>query len=277
LLWNHKSPVAPPQTLDFARLDVARIKTRDALVHVDKTSGALTITFRYAKGEPEARIPVAALGLPSDWRSWKALVFDYSATSLEAFQFAFSNGEASQGQLIEPLPAFAPGSHSRRPSPKPHNTPVCLSLPRPGPSDCSHLNALPKCPPHALPQFGLATHHFHRESGSRRATGCRRPVIDKYGQWIPENWPGKAHSADELRALWSADVIPKANFPFCPLGGMASRQLRATGFFRTEQVDGKWVFIDPHGHPFYSAGMVWSAKMASAMRTNSIRGSQLEG
>lgn len=35
---------------------------------------------------------------------------------------------------------------------------------------------------------------------------------------------------------------------------MREHALRATGFFRTDKVAGRWVFVDPHGHPFYSAG-----------------------
>ena len=44
------------------------------------------------------------------------------------------------------------------------------------------------------------------------------------------------------------------------LGGDPSRKLRSTGFFRTDKVDGRWALIDPHGHPFYSAGIDIVAK-----------------
>ncbi len=83
----------------------------------------------------------------------------------------------------------------------------------------------------------------------------KKPLIDSFGQWIPENWTGKAHTAQDLRALWDADKLEPSDFGFCPLGGDKRRTLRATGFFRVEKTDGRWNFIDPHGHPFFSSGM----------------------
>jgi hypothetical protein len=83
----------------------------------------------------------------------------------------------------------------------------------------------------------------------------RRPLIDRYGQWIPEMWEDKAYSDEQLRTLWARDKLQPAQYPFCALGGDRTRRRHATGFFRTEKIDGKWVFVDPHGHPFYSAGM----------------------
>jgi len=38
-------------------------------------------------------------------------------------------------------------------------------------------------------------------------------------------------------------------------GGVAETKVLATGFFRTEQIDGRWWFIDPEGHPFISVGL----------------------
>ncbi|MDA2929285.1 hypothetical protein MYX84_04950, partial [Acidobacteria bacterium AH-259-O06] len=83
----------------------------------------------------------------------------------------------------------------------------------------------------------------------------KRPLIDQYGQWIPENWEKKAHSDEQLQEFWEHDRLTPAEYPFCWLGGDASRVITSSGFFRTEKMDGKWVLVDPHGHPFYSAGM----------------------
>ncbi len=47
----------------------------------------------------------------------------------------------------------------------------------------------------------------------------------------------------------------EVDYGFCPLGGDKSRTLRPTGFFRVDRVDGRWVSVDPHGHPFFSTGM----------------------
>lgn len=39
-------------------------------------------------------------------------------------------------------------------------------------------------------------------------------------------------------------------------GGLADRKVEASGFFRTEQIDGVWWFIDPDGGRFLSKGVV---------------------
>ncbi len=38
-------------------------------------------------------------------------------------------------------------------------------------------------------------------------------------------------------------------------GGMADRRVKATGFFRTENIKGRWWFVDPEGGLFLSAGI----------------------
>ena len=261
LLWNYRAPSPAAQPLDFARLDPGQIKKKNADLHVDRASGQTTITFRYTQGEPEVRIPVAALGLPPDWRAWKAFVFDYHATSLEAFQLVFSNAATSKAMVLEPLS----GVRARMVIPFDAFIQTRTMTPL--------LPLAYKAWPERLFTFERVDEiafrmRFPSEDSQLSITAARltpdvppdelldrRPVIDEFGQWIPGIWPRKAHSLDQLRELWANDTLPAADFPYCPLGGMAARQLRATGFFRTQQVDGRWVLVDPHGHPFYSAGM----------------------
>ena len=87
-----------------------------------------------------------------------------------------------------------------------------------------------------------------------------KPVIDQFGQWIPREWPGKVHSVEEARTAWRKDDedLAKAkaeDFGFCRYGGWKARSEKATGFFHTAQIDGKWWLVDPDGHLFYSIGM----------------------
>ncbi|MFA0742841.1 MAG: hypothetical protein DFNUSKGM_002973, partial [Candidatus Fervidibacter sacchari] len=42
---------------------------------------------------------------------------------------------------------------------------------------------------------------------------------------------------------------------FCRYGGWLAMKRKATGFFRTEQVNGVWWFVDPDGHLFISKGV----------------------
>ena len=83
-------------------------------------------------------------------------------------------------------------------------------------------------------------------------------LVDEFGQWIPADWPGKAHSLDDLKAAWSDEEASLGKDPLPDrdeYGGFASTQAKATGFFRVEQIDGRWWFVDPKGHYFFSNGV----------------------
>ncbi|MBN2310970.1 MAG: beta-galactosidase [Candidatus Hydrogenedentes bacterium] len=86
------------------------------------------------------------------------------------------------------------------------------------------------------------------------------PFIDRYGQYIHDEWPGKVHSDEELAALHRQEekALEGARYPpgYDRFGGWAEGpQLEATGWFRTEQVDGKWWLVTPEGHLFFSIGV----------------------
>ena len=84
------------------------------------------------------------------------------------------------------------------------------------------------------------------------------PLVDEWGQWIPGDWPDKARSIADLRDDWRAEAARLANGGaregYSRFGGFAHARTSGTGFFRVEQVDGKWWFVDPEGHLFLSVG-----------------------
>src|SRR5262249_8750413 len=81
--------------------------------------------------------------------------------------------------------------------------------------------------------------------------------VDEFGQWIYDEWPGKAANLEQLKAAWAAEEasLGKGDFGFCKYGGFERAKAgKATGFFRVEKIDGRWWFVDPDGHLFYSIG-----------------------
>ena len=87
------------------------------------------------------------------------------------------------------------------------------------------------------------------------------PFVDRYGQFMHDDWPGKIHDDAELGASRKAEDA-WLNGHTCPIpdadrfGGWAGGpRLKATGFFRTEKMDGKWWLVDPDGHLFFSHGV----------------------
>jgi hypothetical protein len=85
-----------------------------------------------------------------------------------------------------------------------------------------------------------------------------KPLLDEFGQYTHADWPGKATTAAALQAAWAAEADALKSSTTLPdrdaYGGFPSTQAKATGFFRVEQIDGRWWFVDPAGHYFYSTG-----------------------
>ncbi len=86
-----------------------------------------------------------------------------------------------------------------------------------------------------------------------------KPLLDAFGQYTHADWPGKAATLDELKKAWSAESAALAAAGRLPdrdqYGGFATTTAKATGFFRVEQINGVWWFVDPDGHYFYSTGV----------------------
>lgn len=101
------------------------------------------------------------------------------------------------------------------------------------------------------------------------------PFIDQFGQYVHQDWPEKIHTtadfkkhlAEERRDL---DAHPRLA-GFDQYGGWAAGpKLRATGFFRVEQYQGKWFLVTPEGHLFFSHGPqtvdIWQATIIEDAR-----------
>ena len=92
------------------------------------------------------------------------------------------------------------------------------------------------------------------------------PMIDRFGQYIHKDWPGKTHSEDDLvqeRKQEAADLAahPGPNGWNQYGGWLDGPKLEATGRFRVAKWRDKWWFVDPEGRLFWSHGLVrvtWS-------------------
>ena len=84
-----------------------------------------------------------------------------------------------------------------------------------------------------------------------------KPVLDEFGQWARADWPRKIKNREQLEKELSEEdksLQQPGDFDYCQYGGYESSHAKATGFFRVQQIDGKWWFVDPHGHLFLSTG-----------------------
>jgi hypothetical protein len=86
------------------------------------------------------------------------------------------------------------------------------------------------------------------------------PFIDDLGQYVHKDWPGKAHSVEEMIARYRAEekdlqahARPQS---WSKYGGwMDGPKLKTTGFFCVQKYKGKWWLVDPTGKLFWSHGI----------------------
>jgi len=85
------------------------------------------------------------------------------------------------------------------------------------------------------------------------------PVVDEFGQHNLVDFPEKIRSLEQLQAEWAAEdkelETSAPDYNYSKYGGYLQKQVKATGFFRTEMIDGRWWYVDPEGYLFLSVGV----------------------
>ena len=105
----------------------------------------------------------------------------------------------------------------------------------------------------------LILNNFRLYGKGAREEKVVMPFVDRFGQYRNADWPGKLKS----EADWAARIRKEeAAFKAAPAvhsdkyGGWAEGPtLKATGWFRTEKVDGRWWLVTPEGKLFFSVGI----------------------
>jgi len=83
---------------------------------------------------------------------------------------------------------------------------------------------------------------------------------DRYGQQTGVSWPGKMRCDADLKKADRRERGELARHRGNPVRDIyqaweGGPRRRATGFFRVEQVDGRWWFVAPNGNLFYACGI----------------------
>jgi hypothetical protein len=236
-------------------------------------SAAETIHMTFTGDSPESRVALDALSsdLPVDWTPYEFLVLEFKASSSQRFDLGI---DTAQGKIAKRIAPFA-GIWVRAAIPlrfyrQPPGSAVDLAATYNQPRGSYWINI---SGPHG-PTTGVraVTFRMDRPVGTptievRSVTLAKtdpgdavlegKPLVDEFGQYVHASWPGKARSLDDLREAWrrEEEAIKAPLADRCEFGGFASTRAKATGFFRVERIDGRWWFVDPDGHLFYSAGV----------------------
>ena len=85
-------------------------------------------------------------------------------------------------------------------------------------------------------------------------------IVDEYGQNAKLEFTGKIHSDDEMHAQRDAEIVVLEGGRLLPdrsrfSGWKDGPKLEATGYFRTENVNGMWSLVDPDGYLYFATGL----------------------
>jgi hypothetical protein len=215
--------------------------------------------------------PLADLNpeLPADWTGYNYLVLELKASSPQRFALSLFSGDHVQRRHVQPLPnvwirAAVPLHYFREPNRAGHDLASIGKVPRNtfwistrgtyGPLDAVTALGVSMQNPPGKPTLEIRSARLAREDPGSDVLDPK-PVVDEFGQWMPVDWPGKVQDLAQLRRAWAAeegDLARPGDFGTGRYGGYLSTQAKATGFFRVEKIDGRWWFVDPEGHLFFS-------------------------
>lgn len=231
---------------------------------------AAPVTAHFDGAESEHRWALRDLNprLPSDWTPYQFLILEMRATSPQRFYLTFHSPGLTQRRQMQPMAgvwirAAIPLQYYRHPNRAGHDLASVGKVPRNsfwistggtyGPLDKVEALGITMIAPLGKPTIEIRSVELAKEDpGSDVLAG--KPVVDQFGQWIPADWPGKIINLDQLKSAWAAEeaALRPGSFGYSKYGGYLNTKAKATGFFRVEQIDGRWWFIDPDGHHFFS-------------------------
>jgi hypothetical protein len=228
-------------------------------------------TFTSAKSEQVWPLAEVDTNLPSDWSPYKFLVIEFKASSSQRFDLGLQTPAGRYAKRIGPFAnvwvrASIPLRFYTSPAGNGVDLAATFNQPRhsywinihsSGYGPLTNVTAMTAWMDHPVGKPALEIRSVAlaiKDPGDAVLEG--KPLVDEFGQYTRVDWPGKAHSLDDLKTSWAAEE-KTLNEPLPgrdAYGGFSNTQANATGFFRVQQIDGRWWFVDPDGHWFFSNG-----------------------
>lgn len=207
--------------------------------------------------------------LPKDWSSYEFLTFDIFASSTQRFTLTLYDAEGPRRIVVLPFEntwvrASIPLIHFKERNVVGHDMAAIWKTALPGMcinftgtvGTINDVNSIGFEMDRPLNSPYVEIKNFHLTMDARDSVLSPVPVVNMFGQWIPDKSESSFKSLEELRNRWNEDDkdMISGNFGFSKFGGFLKERVKGTGFFRTEKIDGKWWFVDPEGYLFYSLG-----------------------
>ncbi|QNJ99927.1 beta-agarase [Dyella telluris] len=130
-----------------------------------------------------------------------------------------------------------------------------------GKLDLAHVKAVRLGMPAPTAAQSLLFGRLDTSRGDHDLREAYTGIVDAWGQYTRGQWPGKVDSDEALRGARPkkkavAAMDAQARKGFDRFGGRTDQPaFKATGWFRTEQRNGRWQLVTPEGHAFFSLGV----------------------
>ena len=231
-----------------------------------------TFVLNFEGNPPEVKWALEELNpeLPADWSSYEYLTFDLKSSTTQRFDIILHDREGIRKLRINPFQGAlirisVPLIHFQLRNTKGHDMAAIGKTPRKacwiqftGPfGSIKQVDSLGIIMEHPIGRQTIELSRIKLTMQAEDSVLHPLPLVDAFGQWIPDNWPGKAASPEDLMTAWEEEetALRSGDFRVSKYGGFLDARTRATGYFRTEKVDNRWWFVDPEGYLFFSAGV----------------------
>ncbi len=246
------------------------------LTFISCTQNDVTIHFDSEKEVSGMKFSLEDIspGLPANWDDYNFVVLEFNISTPQRFQVGFTT-ETGYNELR--VMSYTPNGWNRLAIP--------LSFYKDPPAARSDLAATfnqprytgwinltgQRSPMRGVDSIGVRMHapignpvmklrsvSLAKEDPGDQYLG-ELPVVDEFGQYNLGDWEGKIHSLEQLQEEWKEEdnqLVNEVQYGYSDYGGYLDARIdEGTGFFRTENIDGSWWFVDPDGYLFLSHGV----------------------
>jgi hypothetical protein len=223
--------------------------------------------------------PANAFDLPTDWSGSSFLVLELRLSSPQRFDLRVHDASGVRSVRLSPVPgawirSVVPIAFLTEQARQGNDLAAVHNKPRPmmfinlsgtpGPLTAVKEIGVVMANPTGSPSLEIRAIRVSKDDPGDALLESK-PLVDEFGQWVYDDWPGKAKSLQQLKAVWTDEdkSLGSGDFDYCRYGGYRSLKAKGSGFFRVEKIDGRWWLVDPDGHLFFSAGSDCITPMAA--------------
>lgn len=207
--------------------------------------------------------------IPSDWSASRFFTFEFNSSTTQRFELNLYDAQGIRRLEIVPFQgvwvrASVPLIHFQKMNTEGMDQASIWKTPRPGywigfTGQTGSINNIDSLGIAMILPIGSPTLMIRNARLTMTAEDTiftKKPLVDDLGQWLPDEWPGKAFTIDDLKKEWSDEEksLQSSDNSLSKYGGFKAAKTKATGFFHVENIEGKWWFVDPEGCLFFSNG-----------------------